>query len=69
MKSPSAKSQPSASETATFQVRGGFVLHLNNKMYRAGQIVDFTEKQAEAHRHMIELAPGQDESAKERVKK
>ncbi|HQU04218.1 MAG TPA: hypothetical protein PLT25_05820 [Acidocella sp.] len=69
MKAPAVKSKPPTSETASFQVRGGFVLHLNNKAHRAGEIVDLTEKQAHAHKHMIELAPDQEDSGKESAKK
>ncbi len=69
MKAPAVKFKPPAGETAAFHVRGGFVLHLNNKVHRAGQIVDLTEKQAEAHRHMIELAPDQENVGKGPPKK
>ena len=46
-------------ETAPFVVRGGFVLHHGRKVYRAGEVVDLTEAEADARRHMIELAPDQ----------
>ncbi len=56
------KPQAPAGETCAFMVRGGFVLTLGKKAYRAGEIVDLTETQAVARRHMIELAPEQEET-------
>jgi hypothetical protein len=56
------KPQTHAGETCAFMVRGGFVLTLGKKAYRAGEIVDLTEAQAVARKHMIELAPEQGEA-------
>ncbi|MDE8343965.1 MAG: hypothetical protein POG24_09110 [Acidocella sp.] len=46
-------------ETAPFLVRGGFTLHLGKRVFKAGQIVDLTEAEANARRHQVELAPEQ----------
>nr|WP_295741526.1 hypothetical protein [uncultured Acidocella sp.] len=56
---PTAKAPTVERETAPFVVRGGFVLHHGRNVYRAGEVVDLTEAEADARRHMIELAPDQ----------
>lgn len=43
-----------------FVVRSGFTLHHKRKIYRGGEIVDLTEAEATARRHMIEPAPEQE---------
>ena len=56
------KAPAPAGEVCAFVVRGGFTLTLGRRTYRAGEIVDMTEAQALAHKHMIELAPEQEEA-------
>lgn len=43
-----------------FVVRGGFTLHHKRKIYRGGEVVDLTEAEAAARRHMVEPAPEQE---------
>ncbi|UNC12863.1 hypothetical protein FE249_00780 [Acidiphilium multivorum] len=52
---------PDGAERAPYKVRGGFTVHLRNKAYRGGQIVDLTAAEAEARRHQVEAAPDQAE--------
>ena len=52
---------PDDAERAPYQVRGGFTLHLRNKAYRGGEIVDLTAAEAEARRHQVEAASDQAE--------
>lgn len=57
---PVAPSNADERETASFVVRGGFTLHIGRNVYRGAQVVDLTEAEANARRHMIERAPGQE---------
>lgn len=52
--------QTDTRDTWSFVVRGGFVLHHGRRVYRAGEVVDLTEAEAAARRHMIEPAPDQE---------
>lgn len=56
---PASQAPTAGHEKGAFVVRGGFVLHLGRNVYRAGEVVDLTEAEAAARRHMIELAPDQ----------
>ncbi len=53
---------PDEAERAAYKVRGGFTVHLRNKVWRAGEIVDLTEGEAEARSHQVEAAPDQAEA-------
>lgn len=63
MKPPRAKAPSApvrADGTWPFVVRGGFTLHHKRKIYRGGEVVDLTETEAKARRHMVEPAPEQE---------
>lgn len=46
-------------ETWPFKVRSGFTLRIGKRILKGGEVIDLTEQQAFANKHMVEPAPDQ----------